>query len=110
MGFLSRIFLHQRGNQPNTDGMDKLPPNMTPFAPFHGLPPLHRIDQTVTRKLGELAHPRDCTVKELIHEALGRWVAECETERELEAKIIRFPKQLRRTGCRFEFVSRRDEK
>jgi hypothetical protein len=46
----------------------------------------------------------------LIREALEQWVAQCEAERELEAKIVRFPKQLRRTARRFELTSRRDEK
>jgi len=91
----SRIFLRHRRNQRNTDGIEKLPPNMTPFAPFDGLPPLHKVDQTMMRRLGKLAHRKECSVKELIHEAFGRWVAQCETERELETKIIRFPTPMR---------------
>jgi hypothetical protein len=67
--------------------------NLMPFAPFDGLPPLHQVDQTMMRGLGELADRRGWTVEHLIHEALGRWVAQCETERELEMKIIRFPKR-----------------
>ncbi len=78
--------------------MEKLPPNMTPFAPFDGLPALNKVDQAMIRRLGELAHRKDCSVKELLHEALARWVAQCETEREVETKIITFPKQLRRAG------------
>jgi hypothetical protein len=45
------------------------------------------------RRLGELADRRGWTVEQLIHEALEQWVAKCETERELEMKIIRFPKR-----------------
>jgi hypothetical protein len=75
--------------------MEKLAPNMTPFAPFDGLPPLHKVDQTMMRRLRKLANRRGGSVEHLIHEALGQWVAQCEAERELETKIIRFPKRLR---------------
>jgi hypothetical protein len=75
--------------------MEKLPPNMTPFAPFDGLPALNKVDQTMMRRLRELADRRGWSVEHLIHEALEQWVAHCEAERELETKIIRFPKQLR---------------
>jgi hypothetical protein len=85
--------LHERGNQRNTDGMEKLPSNMTPFAPFDGLPALNKVDQAMMRRLGELADRRGWTVEQLIHEAPEQWVAQCETERELEMKIIRFPKR-----------------
>jgi hypothetical protein len=85
--------LHERGNQRNTDGMEKLPWNMTPFAPFDGLPALNKVDQAMMRRLGELADRRGWTVEQLIHEAPEQWVAQCETERELEMKIIRFPKR-----------------
>jgi hypothetical protein len=68
-------------------------PNITPFAPFDGLPGLNKVDQAMIRRLGELADRRGRTVEQLIHEALEQWVAKCETERELEMKIIRFPKR-----------------
>jgi hypothetical protein len=42
-------------------------------------------------RLRELADRRGCGVEHLIHEALEQWVAQCEVERELETKIIRFP-------------------
>jgi hypothetical protein len=90
----SRISLHQRGNQRSTDGMEMLPSNMTPLAPFDGLPPLHKVDQTMMRRLRELADQRGWSVEHLLHEALEQWVAQCQVERELEAKIIRFPKRL----------------
>jgi len=61
--------LHQRGNQRNTDGMEK-PPKMMPFAPFDGLPALNKVDQTMMRKLRELADRRGWSVEHLIHEAL----------------------------------------
>jgi hypothetical protein len=72
--------------------MKTLPPNVILFAPFDGLPPLHKVDRTMMRRLRELADRRAWSVEELIHEALGRWVAHCEMERELETKTIRFPK------------------
>jgi hypothetical protein len=45
------------------------------------------------RRLGELAHRTGWSVQDVIHEALGQWVAQCEIERDLETKIIRFPKR-----------------
>jgi hypothetical protein len=66
---------------------------MTPFAPFDGLPPLHKVDQTMMRRLRELADRRGRSVEGLIHEALEQWVAKCEVERGLKTKIIRFPKR-----------------
>ncbi|PYK74196.1 MAG: hypothetical protein DME39_08025 [Verrucomicrobia bacterium] len=76
------------------DGMEKLP-NMTPLAPFDGLPPLHKVDQTMMRRLGQLAHRSGWSVEQLIHEALEQWVIQCQADRELEIKIIKFPKQLK---------------
>ena len=66
---------------------------MKPFAPFDGLPPLDKVDQTVMRRLRELADQRGCNVEDLIHEAIEQWVAQYEAERELETKVIRFPKR-----------------
>ena len=77
--------------KPAQRSMVRLPQNMTPFAPFDGLPPLHKVDQTMMRRLRELAHRRGWSVEHLMHEALEQWVAQCQVERELEAKIIRFP-------------------
>jgi hypothetical protein len=72
----------------------KTPPtNMKRFAPFDGLPPLNKVDQTMMRRLRELADRRGWSVEHLIHEALEQWVAQCEAERDPEAKIIRFPKR-----------------
>ena len=66
---------------------------MKPFAPFDGLPPLNKVDQTMMRRLRKLADQRGCNVEDLIHEAIEQWVAQCEAERELETKIVRFPKR-----------------
>jgi hypothetical protein len=68
-------------------------PNITPFAPFDGLPPLHKVDQATMRRLRKLADQRGSSVEKLIHEAIEQWVALCEAERELETKVIRFPKR-----------------
>jgi hypothetical protein len=73
--------------------MKTLPANIMSFTPFDGLPPLDKLDQTMMRRLRKLADRRGWSVEHLIHEALGRWVAQCEAERELERKIIRFPKR-----------------
>jgi Ribbon-helix-helix protein, copG family len=69
------------------------PPNMKPFAPFDGLPPLNKVDQTMMRRLRKLADRRGRSVEGLIREALEQWVAKCEAEPELETKIVRFPKR-----------------
>ena len=73
--------------------MKTLPPNIMPFTPFDGLPPLDKVDQTMMRRLRKLANRSGGTVEDVIHEALEQFVAKCEAERELEAKIIRFPKR-----------------
>ena len=66
---------------------------MKPFAPFDELPPLNKVDRTMMRTLRELADQRGRSVEGLIREALEQWVAKCEAERELETKIVRFPKR-----------------
>jgi hypothetical protein len=68
-------------------------PNITPFAPFDGLPALNKVDQTMMRRLGELANRKGGSVENVIREALEQFVVKCEAERELETKIIRFPKR-----------------
>ncbi len=78
--------------------MKMLPPKMIPFTPFDGLPPLNKVDQTMMRRLRKLANRRGGSVEHLIHEALEQWAVQCQAERELEAKIIRFPKQLIRVS------------
>jgi len=70
--------------------MKMVPPKMIPFTPFDGLPPLHKVDQTMMRRLGQLAHRRGWSVERLIHEALEQWMVQCQVGRELETKIIRF--------------------
>jgi hypothetical protein len=90
-------------------GMKTLPQNIVPFV-VRGLPPLNKLDQNMMRKLRKLADRTGWTVEDLIHEGVLEFVAKHRAERELETKTIKFPKQLRRTGRRFELTSRRDEK
>jgi Ribbon-helix-helix protein, copG family len=71
-------------------GMKTPSPNMTPFAPFHGLPPLHKVDQTMMRGLRALADRRGRSVEDLIREALKQWVVQCEAEGELERRLSDF--------------------
>lgn len=67
--------------------------NLVPFAPFDGLPPLHRLDQKMMRKLRKLADRTGGTVEYHIHEAIAQFVTKHETEGQIERKIIRFPKR-----------------
>jgi hypothetical protein len=67
--------------------------NELPFAPFDGLPPLNKVDQTMMKRLREMADRRGGSVENIIREALAQWVAQCEAERESETKIIRFSKR-----------------
>jgi len=45
------------------------------------------------RKLRKLADRTGWTVEDLIHEGILKFVAKHEARRELETKVIRFPKQ-----------------
>jgi hypothetical protein len=81
--------------------MKTLSPNMTPFAPFDGLPPLNKVDQTTMKRLRELGDRRGWSVENVLHEALEQRVAQREAERELETKIVKFPTRLRRASRHF---------
>ena len=72
--------------------MKTLPRNILPFV-LRGLPRLDKLDQRLMRKLRKLADRTGSTVEDLIHEGILEFVATCEAERELETKIIRFPKR-----------------
>jgi len=72
--------------------MKTLPQNIVPFG-LRGLPLLNKLDQSMMRKLRRLADRTGWTVEDLIHEGILKFVAKCEAERELETKIIRFPKR-----------------
>jgi len=71
--------------------MKTLPQNIVPFV-LRCLPPLNELDQSMMRKLRKLADLTGWTVENLIHEGILKFVAKREAERELETKIIRFPK------------------
>jgi hypothetical protein len=70
--------------------MKTLPQNIVPFV-LWGLPPLHKLDQSMMRKLRKLADRTGWTVEDLIHEGILEFVTTHEHEKELEAKIIQFP-------------------
>jgi hypothetical protein len=72
--------------------MKRSPQNITPFV-LEGLPLLHKLDQRMMRKLRNLADRSGLTVEQQIHEAIAQFVAKQETQRELETKIISFPKR-----------------
>jgi hypothetical protein len=46
------------------------------------------------RRLRRLANRKGSSVEDVIREALEQFVVKCEAERELDTKIIRFPKPL----------------
>jgi hypothetical protein len=71
--------------------MKKSPRNITPFV-LEGLPPLHKVDQRMMRNLRKLADRTDCTVEDLIRGAIVQFVRNCEAQREVEDKIVSFPK------------------
>jgi len=73
--------------------METRPENIVPFV-LRGLPPLDKIDQRLMRKLRRLADRTGSTVEDLIHEGILEFVAQCQAEAQLDAKLIAFP------GCR----------
>jgi Ribbon-helix-helix protein, copG family len=48
--------------------------NLIAFAPFDGLPPLHRVDKKMMIRLRELADRRGSSVENRIREVLEQWV------------------------------------
>ena len=72
--------------------MKTLPQNILPFV-LRGLPPLDKLDQSMMRKLRKLADRTGWTVEDLIYGGILKLVAKHEARRELETKVIRFPKQ-----------------
>ena len=57
--------------------------------------PLNKLDQSMMRKLRKLVDLTGWTVENLIHEGILEFVAKHEAEKELETKIIRFPRPTR---------------
>jgi hypothetical protein len=89
--FASQKFLACEPKRAQDGGMKTLPQNIVPFV-LRGLPPLNKLDQGMMRKLRKLANQTGSTVEDLIHEGILEFVAKSEAERELEAKVVRFPK------------------
>lgn len=74
-----------------TEGeMKARPSNLIPFAPFDGLPPLHKLDQKMMKRLRKLADRTGSTVERCIREGLADFVTRHAADEKLEAKIIDF--------------------
>jgi hypothetical protein len=71
-------------------GMKSGTSNLMPFAPFDGLPPLHKLDQRMMRSLRKLADQTGWTVERCMREAIADFVAKHVAEEGLETKIIDF--------------------
>ena len=89
--FASQKFLAVEPKRARDGSMKTLPRNIVPFV-LRGLPPLNKLDQGMMRKLRKLADQTGSTVEDLIHEGILEFVAKSEAERELETKVVRFPK------------------
>ena len=61
--------------------------NLMPFAPFTGLPPLHKLDQKMMRRLRKLADQTGWTVERCIREAIADFVAKHPAEEDAPAKL-----------------------
>jgi hypothetical protein len=60
---------------------------------FHiGRWPVHRLNQEIMRAIRTIADKRGWTFEGTINEAMREFVERCEAERELETKLIQFPK------------------
>jgi hypothetical protein len=70
--------------------MKTRPSNLMPFAPFDGLPPLHKLDQKIMRRLRKLADRTGWTVERCIREGFADFVIKHAAREELKAKIIDF--------------------
>jgi hypothetical protein len=68
------------------------------LAPFvlEGCWALDHLDQATMRWLSKVAKRKQMAVADVIYEAIESFVAKCEAEAELEAKIIKFPTSLKR--------------
>jgi hypothetical protein len=74
--------------------MKRLPENVIPFV-LDGLPPLHKFDQRMMRKLRKQVDRTGLTVEGYIREAIAKFVANHSTEEGLEGKIISFFRETR---------------
>jgi hypothetical protein len=71
------------------------PSNVTPFV-LEGCWARDGLDQPTMRSLSKEAKRKRVGVADVIYEAIESFVAKCEAEAELETKIIKFPKSLKR--------------
>jgi hypothetical protein len=71
------------------------PCNVTPFV-LEDCWALDGLDQPTMRWLSKVAKRNHVTVGDVIYEALEFFVVKCEAEADLEKKIIKFPKPLKR--------------
>jgi hypothetical protein len=71
------------------------PGNVTPFV-LEGCWALDGLDQSTMRWLSKVAKRKQVGVADVIYEAIESFIANCEAEADLEAKIIKFPKSLKR--------------
>jgi hypothetical protein len=81
---------HARKQGKTEAEMKARPSNLIPFAPFDGVPPLHKLDQKMMRKLRNLADRTGCTVERCIREGFADFVTRYAAEEELDRKIIAF--------------------
>ena len=70
--------------------MKTLPRNVTPFT-LEGWP-LDALDQMTMMELRKLADQSGWTLAEVMHEVTEEYVARRKAEKELETKVIKFPK------------------
>jgi hypothetical protein len=73
--------------------MKRRPSNLVPFAPFDGVPPLHKLDQKIMRRLRKLADRTGWTVERCIRKGFADFVTKHAAVEELKAKIIDFRKR-----------------
>jgi hypothetical protein len=91
--FVSRKFscAHAKKHGKTEGGVKTPASNLMPFAPFTGLPPLHKLDQKMMRRLRKLADQTGWTVERCIREAIADFVAKHPAEEDAPAKPIKFP-------------------
>ena len=88
------MFLASKGEERKTDGMKsvpKLPKNVAPFT--IGGWPVDALSPGMIRLLRKIAQEDGWTIEEVMTAAMEEFVARHKPEKELETKIICFPKR-----------------
>jgi hypothetical protein len=81
-------------NERKTDGVKSVPNSPKKVAPFTiGGWPVDALSQGTMRLLREIADHDGWTIEEVVTAAMQEFVARRKAEKELEAKIICFPKR-----------------